>query len=258
MFYQQMLERYKKLEEEIQKIECQMAELPEGTFFYIHNGKYAKWYRYMDGKQIYIPKNERDLAESLSWKKYLSLRLQELTDEKEAIEAYLKNKKFLEPVSTELFADQEYKKLLEKKFQPVSTELSDWANASYEKNSNYPEQLIHKTSSGNIVRSKSEALIDYCLYMNKIPFRYECALKLGTKVIHPEFTIRHPKTGKTYYWEHFGMMDVPSYCNNAYSRLKLYSAHGIVPFVQLITTFEIPSEPLSSDLVEKIVKHYFL
>ena len=147
MFYQQMLERYKKLEEEIQKIECQMAELPEGTFFYIHNGKYAKWYRYMDGKQIYIPKNERDLAESLSWKKYLSLRLQELTDEKEAIEAYLKNKKFLEPVSTELFADQEYKKLLEKKFQPVSTELSDWANASYEKNSNYPEQLIHKTSS---------------------------------------------------------------------------------------------------------------
>ena len=94
--------------------------------------------------------------------------------------------------------------------------------------------------------------------MNKIPFRYECALKLGTKVIHPEFTIRHPKTGKTYYWEHFGMMDVPSYCNNAYSRLKLYSAHGIVPFVQLITTFEIPSEPLSSDLVEKIVKHYFL
>ena len=38
---------------------------------------------------------------------------------------------------------------------------------------------MHKGSSGNYVRSKSESMIDMVLYIHKIPFRYECALILG-------------------------------------------------------------------------------
>ena len=81
----------------------------------------------------------------------------------------------------------------------------------YDQNPLFPEQRIHKCASGHLVRSKSEAIIDMVLYTNQVPFRYECALTLGKTVIYPDFTIRDPSSGKTYYWEHFGMMDQPSY-----------------------------------------------
>ena len=91
---------------------------------------------------------------------------------------------------------------------PIEKELAEWQSASYEKNPNHPENLKIQSISGNWVRSKSEALIDMILYVNKIPFRYECGLQLGSRLMYPDFTIRHPKTGEFYYWEHFGLMDV--------------------------------------------------
>lgn len=131
-------------------------------------------------------------------------------------------------------------------------------NSSYEHNPNFPENLIYKSSSGHLVRSKSESIIDMLLYTNKIPFRYESALHLGEITIFPDFTIRHPHTGARYYWEHFGLMDKPSYSQKAYSKMQLYTSHGIIPSVQLITTFESTQNPLSPDIVEKIITHYFM
>jgi len=96
------------------------------------------------------------------------------------------------------------------------------------------------------------------LYTNHIPFRYECPLILGDTTLYPDFTIRHPKTGNTYYWEHFGLMDNPTYSQNAYSKLQLYSTHGIIPSINLITTYETKNAPLGTDIVEKIIKHYFM
>lgn len=131
-------------------------------------------------------------------------------------------------------------------------------NAPYDSNPKYPEQLTLKTSSGHFVRSKSEALIDMALFTHRIPFRYECALILGNDTFYPDFTIRHPKTGKTYYWEHFGLMDVPAYCKNVSSKLQHYSLNGIIPSIHLITTYETKENPLSPEVIEKIIEHYFL
>ena len=80
---------------------------------------------------------------------------------------------------------------------------------------------------------------------------------IGTN-IYPDFTIRHPRTGKTFYYEHFGMMDDPRYSKNAYTKLQLYNSNGIFQSAQLITTFETKTNPLSSDAVENIIKQYFL
>lgn len=49
----------------------------------------------------------------------------------------------------------------------------EWITEEYEKNTKYPEHLIHKSISGHLLRSKSEAMIDRALYLAKIPFHYE-------------------------------------------------------------------------------------
>ena len=53
-------------------------------------------------------------------------------------------------------------------------------------------------------------------------------------------------------------MDDPAYFKKVYSKLQLYNSYGIVPSIQLITTFETQDSPLSLDTIEKIVKEFFL
>lgn len=252
-----MLSEYKKIENKIKNLKEQINALPSGNLICARNGKHYKWYKSNQHVNTYIPKKNRTLAEQLALKKYLCLLLDDLSHEKRAIQFYLNHHS--DTSKAELLLDNpEFKALLAPHFTPRSQELSDWMNSSYEHNPRHPEHLLHKSSSGNLVRSKSESIIDMLLYLNQIPFRYECALQLGETTIFPDFTIRHPKTGVVYYWEHFGLMDNPAYSQNVYSKLQLYTSHGIIPSIQLITTYETKERPISSDTITKIITHYFL
>ena len=190
-------------------------------------------------------------------KKYLCALLDDLTQEQQALQLYLKK----HPISSKseaLLRQPEYNHLLRKTFQPLSEELHTWAKTAYEHNPKHPEHLIHKSSSGNLLRSKSESIIDMMLYIHQIPFRYECALSLENTTLYPDFTIRHPLTGDYYYWEHFGLIDNPGYAQNTFSKLQLYITAGILPSVNLITTYETNAIPLDTQIVERILKLYFL
>ena len=256
--YEQMLTEYKKLDQKIKVTKEQLQNLPSDKLVLSHNKNHYKWYQSNGHTKTYIPKKEQKLAENLALKNYLTLSLEDLEKEKGAIQLYLKHHNSTSKAEQLLEQSTEYQKLLSSHFTPLSKDLSDWMNSTYEKNLSHPEHLSNKGFSDNYVRSKSEAMIDMTLYMHRIPFRYECALSLGGITIFPDFTIRHPKTGDFYYWEHFGLMDDPSYANNAYSKLQLYNSHGIIPSIQLITTYETKEHPLSAEVVEKIVEHYFL
>lgn len=256
IIFERMSIQSERLKRKINELQTLLKKFPEGNLICAQNGNHCKWYRTDGTNHTYIPKDQRALAEQLAAKKYHTLMLEDLQAEYRAVQLYLKNHKEIR--SQTLLQKPEYEKLLKSNFRPLSQELFDWMNESYEQNYNYPEQLVHKTSSGILVRSKSESLIVMFLYMNKIPFRYECKLSLNETIIYPDFTIRHPKNGKVYYWEHFGMMDQPAYAKKTCSKLQLYISHGIVPSMQLITTYENKEQPLSPEVVENIIQQYFL
>ena len=259
MVYEIVHKEYDKIGHQIQKIQEELLKYPPGKILVAKNGIYNKW-RYNDGKTtVYIPKSKRKFAEKMMAKKYLQLQLKNLQHEQMAMEHYFHHhdsNAFQSEIS--FFNSPGHKELLAPHFKLPNQELDEWQNAKYKKNELFPERLICKTLSGIYVRSKSETFIDMCLYKNKIPYRYECALQLGQTTYYPDFTIRHPKTGKLYYWEHFGLMDDTAYAQKTYSKLALYTSHGIIPTINLITTYETKEHPLSADVVEKIVNYYFL
>ena len=184
--------------------------------------------------------------------------LEEHIHEKKSLEQYLHHHT-PSSASNLLANDSKYKEFLVPYFSPPDEELINWQNASFQTNPKHPEQLTQPTASGILVRSKSEALIDIILYKNKIPFRYECALSLrNNRIFYPDFTILHPQSRKPYYWEHFGLMDVPSYASKAFSKLQSYTEHGIIPGESLIVTFETKNAPLDPEYVENLVNYYFL
>jgi len=257
MFYEYAKREYDSINNRIISIESKLQTLPSGSLNCAGNGKYFKWYHSENGSNTYIPKANRPLAEMLATRKYLTFLLQELYAEKRAIQFYLDHHLIKSP-SLNLLNHPAYANLLQSYFTPHSQAASEWMNAPFEHNTKHPENLIHKCISGNMVRSKSEVLIDTLLYRNHIPYRYECALHLGNTTIFPDFTIRHPNHETLYYWEHFGLMDNSTYSANAFSKMQLYNTHGITPSIQLITTFETKENPLSPDTIEKIISHYFL
>ena len=100
-------------------------------------------------------------------------------------------------------------------------------------------------------------MIDMFLFQKKIPYHYEELLVLGGIRMYPDFTIRHPKTGEFFYWEHFGMVDDPVYYQKMVAKMRTYITHGICPSVQLIMTYETQACPLSLEMIEKTIGFYF-
>lgn len=257
MIYEKVKQEYDKLSINIEEIENKLRSMPRGTLQCIQDGKYHKWYQCDNGTRRYISNKNRELAEQLAFKKILTDQLSNLKQEKTAIEFYLRHHK---PIQEHEITNQRspYRELLQSYIKPTNIRHQEWMREDYPKNEKYPEHLIYKSTSGNTVRSKSELLIDMMLHINKIPFRYECALQLEEIVLFPDFTIMHPMTEEIFYWEHFGRMDEPGYCKNACSKIRLYTANDIIPTVNLIMTFETKDHPLNTEKIENIIREYFL
>lgn len=247
-----------RLEKQINSLESQLKTFPEGKLVCTQlYDSYYKWYRSDGHKSVYIPRKERKLAEQLAVKKYKTAVLEDMKHEKRAIDFYLRHhgSSKVEELMNNI---EPYQELLSSFFRIQSQKLLDWMKSPFNTNRKYLEGKIYKTSSGNVVRSKSEALIDMVLYTHKIPFRYECELQLEQCIVYPDFTIRHPVTEEVYYWEHFGKMDDPQYAKKAGEKLQLYISNGIIPTINLITTYETLKKPLSTEELEKNVSEYFV
>lgn len=254
-----ILEEYESLQNQIEQTKDKLKGMPDGKLLFSRSQNQVKWYVSDGHKKVYLSKKQRHIAEQLAAKKYLELKLEDLLNKKQMIENYFEY--YIEEAGTAeelLHPDSKYFELLAPYFSLQKEELSLWMNEPYERNEKYPERLLHKTSSGIYVRSKSESMIEMFLHTNQIPFRYECALRLDEVTLYPDFTIMHPKTKKIYYWEHFGLMDDPAYVRNACSKLELYANYGIIPSIQLITSYETKEYPLNYLDVARIGAQYFL
>jgi AAA domain/UvrD-like helicase C-terminal domain len=89
--------------------------------------------------------------------------------------------------------------------------------------------LIHRTSKGLGVRSKSELLIAEAFLSTGVAFEYEKPLTLGGATRYPDFTIEDEISGRTVYWEHLGMLNREDYRASWEKKLAWYRANGIHP-----------------------------
>lgn len=107
--------------------------------------------------------------------------------------------------------------------------------------------LIYETKDGTHVRSKSEVIISNLLAEAGLKYKYEEKLPYKDgKWIEPDFTVYHD--GKTYYWEHVGMLGKEDYDENWSKKIDIYNQY--FPG-QMIKTYE--SGVLSQD-AERIIQ----
>src|SRR5262249_23379367 len=103
----------------------------------------------------------------------------------------------------------------------------------------YAEHLIHRTSRGELVRSKSELVIANHLYGLGIPYHYERILegKATEGRLRPDFTFIDD-AGDVVVWEHLGMLDRDEYRRGWEWKQAWYASNGFTEGSNLFTTSE--------------------
>jgi len=150
-----------------------------------------------------------------------------------------------------------YKNLPKEYFLDGYYGMKDWGDGDYEQSDYRPENKIHVTSRGLKVRSKSELIICENLYANNVEFRYEQILKIGDRTFAPDFTIKR-KDGKIIYWEHCGLVENEGYMASHRNKIRTYEGAGIVPWDNLIVTYDNPDGTLNIRIIDSEIQNKIL
>jgi hypothetical protein len=126
------------------------------------------------------------------------------------------------------------------------------------------ERLIHLTSRGEAVRSKSEVIIANLLHAKRLDYHYEHPLEIDGVVKYPDFTIEDDDAGITYYWEHCGMLQDPEYRRRWETKKNWYKENGILPVDEgggpkgtLIVTRDSADGGIDSPLIAGLIGKLF-
>lgn len=240
-FLEYMKACYERLEECRQSVE----KLPPGTIIQRQvRGKI--YYRH----SIYEETGRKHISCTASEAKLLSAQI----DKRKRLE---KERQFL----SKLF--HKNNTLLQDLLTRAEKALTDYYAQSrtitkQESSSLHPEHLKIKSSTGMKVRSKSELLIIECFKAHHLNFEYERPLNLpGHKTFLPDFTLYEPLTGKTVYWEHFGLMNQSDYRLRAENKLLQYKESNITEGNNLIITYDEKDGGIDMTKIEKLIKDMF-
>ncbi|MXZ24245.1 MAG: AAA family ATPase [Caldilineaceae bacterium SB0665_bin_21] len=128
----------------------------------------------------------------------------------------------------------------------------------------FEDRLIHRTARGEAVRSKSEVIIANLLHAKGIAYRYEDPLEIDGITKYPDFTIEDDNSGKSYYWEHLGMLSDRNYRRRWSEKLAWLKEHGISPKEEgggqrgtLITTEDSADGGIDSNAVSRLIEELF-
>ena len=129
------------------------------------------------------------------------------------------------------------------------------------------ERLIHNTTIGVPVRSKSEVIIANLLHSKGVEFLYEEQLKVNGQLVDkfPDFTIYDDNTGITYLWEHLGMLNDPGYKRRWDEKQQWYLDNGIRLWddeeksdVRLIITRDDPRGGIDAAAINRLIEEIIM
>lgn len=248
--------RYELLSRSINDIEKKIRLFPEGWVSI--RSRNDRYYYYLSGYNSddkYL--KDKEQIDTLLQKDYLKKVLRQAKRELSAIEKMSK----LYPST---LAEDVFDQLSEGRkshIKPINVYddayAQKWMEAPYKRKPFKKDMPEFYTTKGERVRSKSEIIIADRLRANGIPYRYECPLKVGKKIIHPDFTILRMSDRKILYHEHCGKMDDPKYIEDMLTRGKDYSLEDVLLGDRLFYTFESDTTPLDVAMLDMLIKKHY-
>ena len=245
------------LENEYKKCNDELRNMPAGNLIATSRNGCPVFFHALGSKETYRRtsiNNDEVLKRSLARKKYLEMQLAHLKEDIAVLQNVHKRISGSNPADILRMLPRAYTMLPTEYFFP---DQSDWENESYPMSDYKPEMRRHLTSRGLKVRSKSELIIAEKYYENAVQFRYEQILFYGTTKLVPDFTIRAPG-GHIIYWEHCGMTNDENYISHHKWKMSIYEKMDIVPWKNLIVTYDDENGNVNIPLIESEIKNKIL
>lgn len=253
---------------ELRKIQSEKEQaikrMPPGKIHVTKSKKRVQYYLRMDASDksgTYLSQTEKKTIEKYVQKSYDEKILKAVSKEIVNLEVFLSKSK--EPVNQIQQIYSSNPEQVKQYINPIDCSNEDfieqWVNIPYERKRIMNEIPQYCTEKGELVRSKSELNIANALYRNRIPYKYECPLKLKDgSVIYPDFTVLDALRRKVLYWEHRGMMDDREYARHAVVRIREYEKNNIRLGSNLIITEETSACALGTKEIEAIIRNYII
>jgi hypothetical protein len=121
----------------------------------------------------------------------------------------------------------------------------------------FADHLIHRTRKGDMVRSKSEVIVADILTALGVSYEYEQKLPAENDSRDfrlPDFTVSYE--GDTFYWEHLGMLSVPSYREEWTRKRQWYSDNGYLD--RVITSEDGSDGSIDAAAIERLARQKIL
>lgn len=243
----------------ILKTEEKIKSLPCGKIR-IRNYKNRNYYYQSNGasKEKYISVKDKSIIESSIQREYLELVFKAAKKEADIVGRFIKmypggipesvyesmsdNKRsFIKPI---VLTDEQY--------------IQQWQERLYTPKPISNGLPVYTTMKGDRVRSKSEMIIADRLFVNRIPYKYECPLMVGdNEIIHPDFTILRVSDRRILYYEHCGRIGEQDYASDMVDRAGKYSLSGIYIGDRLFYTFECSGKPFDVRVLDNLINNCF-
>lgn len=261
--FQQLEVRKKELQHAIEQAEQILREAPPGRLR-ISSSNGSRQYCYVpeetDSKRSgkpaaeYIRKENINLAVQLANRDYAYQFLVSARKELQDIEAYLKKYSIRNPESVYSNLLEARKSLVNPILSPDEEYIQHWIQTPFSGNPFHADELIYETKRGELVRSKSEAIIADIYHDLGIPYRYEAPFKQKDGTIkYPDFTALKLSTRELIYHEHLGLLDDSGYRRENLRKIITYSENGIFLGKNLIFTYEAEGCPLNTRAIRKMI-----
>ena len=213
-------------------------------------------------KGEYIPERKMSLASAIAQRDYDAKMLAEIQRQRGVLEKCVA--KYDVSVAENLYAQLHpaRRSLVAPLVYPDDDFVARWSAVNYSGRGFDADGPMLMTARGERVRSKSEIIIADALFRRGIPYRYEYPHELllaGARnrkriVVYPDFTCLNVRTHREIVWEHFGMIDVPEYCQNMASKMEMYLMNGFCLGKNFVMTTETHDRPLNSMMVEAMLE----
>lgn len=247
--------RYAYLSRTIRSLEKKLALCPEGSVNVRPDRGGHAYFHYKKGTFKYLNRNNSELIKQLVQKDLIVRALKASKKEASVLQKFISN--YPQEVAEDLFDNlpDSRKKYASPLFLGNEEYARYWLSIPFVPKGFDKDAPSYYTLKGERVRSKSEVIIADRLYTKGIPYKYECPLKVGKDIIHPDFTILRLSDRKILYHEHCGKMGNKTYVEDMVSRTNKYGKNGIYIGDRLFFTFESADQPLDiswlDDLIEK-------
>jgi hypothetical protein len=264
MVYKEELERIRgELVERKEDLLHERKTLPDGELMIVDQDGLRKYLQRIPAKgnrkkeHRYGIKRKPDVLNGLVRKEYVTETLRVIDQDIRAVDLACKRYRPIDENSVMEKFLAKYPELANGIFHSEA-DPEAWKKEISRMDDYHPENLKHTSYNGVKSRSKNELYIASRLDHYGIIYRWDCPTGIPGLYRSPDFQILRRRDWRIIYWEHCGMMDVPEYKRRNEQRLKEYEEAGIVPWDNLIITYDTLEGGLRADIIEAMIKCWLL